>query len=669
MSCDAFTVSCDIFTVSCDTLTVSCDTLTVSCDAFTVSCDIFTVSCDIFTVSCDTFTVSCDTLTVSCDAFTVSCDIFTVSCDTLTVSCDTLTVSCDTLTVSCDAFTVSCDIFTVSCDTLTVSCDTLTVSCDAFTVSCDIFTVSCDTLTVSCDTLTVSCDAFTVSCDIFTVSCDTLTVSCDTLTVSCDAFTVSCDIFTVSCDTLTVSCDAFTVSCDIYFADEEEFVSEGSEFYLAFFNNLQIGFFSQAKVMVRVSNVDVIPDTVEISYDSESRKIESGSTVEVELPTSLRLKDIGKSGKGVSIRSVNGAKLSVTAFGDELTSSDTYQLLPCVYLPSLYEYYAVSVAKVNIVVFDDGEELISEPLGNSVLVVIASEDNTHVTLTPTQDVFVEPDKETEAGESVDITLSRGETLFISSEDDLTGSHVVSDKPLAVFSGHECGNIPSNISYCDQMVEQIPPTATWGREFYATSFLTRRMDRFKAISSKETNTIRWSCTGGVSSSGSLDFSGAGVPVEFDIDSDQSCRFKSDYPILLVQFSVGSQADNILDADPSMTVIPPAKQYRNSYMLNYFIGLRLNSYLNIILLNTSDDISTSDTLFNGVNFEGNWTVIRCDDDSSDVCAYSIQLLAPESGTVAVSHSNPAAKLMGIPYALGLTTGRGSFSGMSQEPIACK
>ena len=455
-------------------------------------------------------------------------------------------------------------------------------------------------------------------------------------------------------------------------ADEEDFVSEGSEFYLAFFNNLQIQrFLSRAQVMVRISNVDEMSDTVEISYDSESRmeKIDPNNTIDINLPTSLRLKDIGKSGKGVSIRSVNGARLSVTAFGDELTSSDTYQLLPCVYLPSLYEYYAMSVPKVNITVFDDDEELISEPLGNSVLVVIASEDNTQVTLTPTQDVSVASDVEVEAGQSVDITLSRGETLFISSEEDLTGSHVVSDKPVAVFSGHECGNIPANVSYCDQMVEQIPPTATWGREFYATSFLTRKMDTFKAISSKESNTIRWTCSGEVGSSGSLEFSGVGVPVEFDIDSDQSCRFTSDYPILLVQFSIGSRVDDNPDADPSMTIIPPAKQYRNSYMLNFFAGLRLNNYLNIILLYTSEDVVTADTLLNGDIIEGTWTEIRCGDDSSDVCAYSIQLEAPRPGTVSLSHRNPAAKLMAIPYALGLRTGRGSFGGMSQEPIACK
>ena len=514
-------------------------------------------------------------------------------------------------------------------------------------------------------------------CHVIHSLCHVIHSLCHVIHLLCHVIHSLCHVMHSQCHVIHSLCHVMHSLCHVIYiiADEEDFVSEGSEFYLAFFNNLQIQrFLSRAQVMVRISNVDEVSDNVEISYDSESHmeKIDPDSTIGYELPIDLRLKDIGKSGKGVSIRSVNGARLSVTAFGDELTSSDTYQLLPCVYLPSLYEYYAMSVPKVDIVVFDDDEELISEPLGNSVLVVIASEDNTQVTLTPTQDVSVALDVEVEAGESVDITLSRGETLFISSEEDLTGSHIVSDKPVAVFSGHECGNIPANVSYCDQMVEQIPPTATWGREFYTTSFLTRKMDRFKAISSKESNTIRWTCThsGEVGSSGSLDFSGVGVPVEFDIDSDQSCGFTSDYPILLVQFSIGSRVDDNPDADPSMTIIPPAKQYRNSYVLNFFTGRRLNNYLNIILLNTSDDITTSGTLLNGdIIVDGTWTDIRCGDGSSDTCAYSIQLGALGSGTMSLSHANPAAKLMGIPYALGLRTGRGSFGGMSQEPIACK
>ena len=61
-----------------------------------------------------------------------------------------------------------------------------------------------------------------------------------------------------------------------------------------------------------------------------------------------------------------------------------------------------------------------------------------------------------------LVLNRMQTLYISSLDDLTGSRVVSNKPIAFISGHECGTLPNNVLFCDQLVEQIPPTSTWGR---------------------------------------------------------------------------------------------------------------------------------------------------------------------------------------------------------------
>ena len=460
-----------------------------------------------------------------------------------------------------------------------------------------------------------------------------------------------------------------------YNADIEDFISEGSDFYLAFFNNLQIRpSLTQADIRVRVTNMDQISQNVQVSYKSDvddMMRVDPGRSVDFKIPVDLRLQDIGEMDKGVFIQSSNGSKLSMTALGDELTSSDTYQLLPCVYLPSMYEYYAVSVAKEDIVVVVDGEEIQPDPLGSSVLVVVSSVDDTQVTITPTQNVSIIPETEIEVGTSVNITLDKRNTLFISSTQDLTGTHILCDKPVAVFSGHECGNMPANVSFCDHMVEQIPPTSTWGREFYTISFQSRIRDSFKAISSTGNNTIRWICNdpnGTLVSSERMDFPAAGVAVEFDIPSNRFCRFTSNYPVLLVQFSIGGDADNIIDADPFMTIIPPVGQYRSLYMLNYFSGSRITNYLNIVLLNTAG-VATSDTLLNGESIANTWTEIQCDGESNDICAHGVQIEGLDSGTISLSHSHPDAQLVGISYSLGLRTGRGSFSGMTQKPIACK
>ena len=442
-------------------------------------------------------------------------------------------------------------------------------------------------------------------------------------------------------------------------------MSEGSEFHLAFFNNLQIKplVLSQADIRVCVSNIDEISQNIEFSYNSNVDRIDidPSSSVNSDLPVDLRLQDIGEMDKGISIRSTNGTKLSVTALSNELTSSDTYKLLPCVYLPTMYEHYAVSVA------MEDG---VVNPLGESVLVVVASENSTQVAITPTQNVTIMPELDVQAGTSVNMTLNKRETLFVSSIRDLTSTHILCDKPVAVFSGHECGNIPANVPSCDHMVEQIPPTATWGREFYTISFLPLARDSFKAISLKENNTIRWICSDSSSElvgSSSMDLPAAGAIAEFEIPSNRLCRFTSDYPVLLVQFSISGEADNNIFADPFMTIIPPVEQYRSSYVLHFFPGaLITNNFLNIVLLNTAG-VATSDTLLNGEPIANTWTEIQCDGESNDICAHGVQIEGLDSGTISLSHPHPDAQLVGISYSMGYRTGRGSFSGMTQKPIA--
>ena len=275
---------------------------------------------------------------------------------------------------------------------------------------------------------------------------------------------------------------------------------------------------------------------------------------------------------------------------------------------------------------------------------------------------------TPAGTSIKLTIGQGKAVFLSSPEDLTGTHVVSDKPLAFFSGHECGNMPFDLQYCDHMVEQISPTATWGTEFYTASFMTRPRDRFRAISSRDNNSLSWFCTGAVNITDGRSLPTAGDFTEFEISANRFCCFTSVYPVLLLQFSIGGAVDLSIAADPSMTVIPPAGQYKDSYMLNYFSGLRVTNYVNIILLNTPGITTDGISLINNP-INGTWTSISCENDK--ICAFGIQLELTETeyGAVSLVHSNPDAKLLGISYSTDIRTSRASFSGMTQKPIARK
>ena len=60
-------------------------------------------------------------------------------------------------------------------------------------------------------------------------------------------------------------------------------------------------------------------------------------------------------------------------------------------------------------------------------------------------------------------------------EDLTSVVVNSTKPVAVFSGHSCANVPQRVGYCDCMFEQIPPVSELGLTHIAPPIIGRDPD--------------------------------------------------------------------------------------------------------------------------------------------------------------------------------------------------
>jgi hypothetical protein len=124
----------------------------------------------------------------------------------------------------------------------------------------------------------------------------------------------------------------------------------------------------------------------------------------------------------------------------------------------------------------------------STMAVIADQDNTVVTIIPSCDcrqctsgnvagdanstIVVYP-----KGDSVKFHLDRGQSLQmmpVKATDpvdfDMTGTIVHANQPIGVSGGSVCPNIPADFPYCDHVEDMIPPVRTWGRTYYATSFI-------------------------------------------------------------------------------------------------------------------------------------------------------------------------------------------------------
>ncbi len=477
---------------------------------------------------------------------------------------------------------------------------------------------------------------------------------------------------------------------------EESFTSEGNDFAIGFFGNFKPQAettISRVRFAVDSADPGIISTVIMQSHVDDEKENTFETPFETSLPASLiNLDNPEDRDRGVRIFSKDGDPISVIALNEEIQSSDAFKVLPCIYQPNIgYEYYAVSVAMSRIIIrddddyaylYEDEEEEIALLEGRSAIVIVTMEDDTTLLITLTQEVELladdlkdqVPKGVIEPGQTVSITLEKAmETLYLGSEEDLSGSRIVADKPISFFSGHECGTVPSNITYCDQMNEQIPPTATWGRQFITAPLANRTSgDTFKIVASKNNTLVQITCSVGIPISLSLS---SGEIRAVVINSDRSCYFMSTQPILLVQFSMSSNVDNVFLGDPFMVLVPPVEQYRNQYNIHSFRSSAANTeeeggigayFLNILVPGPASMTIRDDILLNRERINGLITEIRCP-NSQDICAYSI-LVENVSESAVLSHAN-GSPINAIVYWYDFRVAYGYFAGMTQRPVACK
>ena len=105
-------------------------------------------------------------------------------------------------------------------------------------------------------------------------------------------------------------------------------------------------------------------------------------------------------------------------------------------------------------------------------IVVATEDNTKVTIVPTTTTVGEHSP----SQPIDVTMSRGQTILVKSAEkspevpiiDLSGSSICASKPVAVFNGNVSTKIPDKDAYSpNHTFEQLIPQNLWGKEFYVS----------------------------------------------------------------------------------------------------------------------------------------------------------------------------------------------------------
>lgn len=238
----------------------------------------------------------------------------------------------------------------------------------------------------------------------------------------------------------------------------------------------------------------------------------------------------------------------------------------------------------------------TEPVSswNSQLAVSAIEDNTTVSITfkmkQSLSLFIGGEVFNN-GDVFNISLNRFQTYQIEHVTDLTGTLVESSTPIAVFSGNNCNKL-ENIGACDHLIEQLPPTDSVDNIYIVPPNMDDR-DTVIRITAIESTNITY-MIGRLTQTRFL--------YQFDsfdtkIASNQVCFIKSESPILVTAFGLGSNTPPL--GDPSMTIVPGINQYLDYYKIVVPLGYDYN-YVSIMIRESSKDV-----------FRVNGTVIEISD----------------------------------------------------------
>lgn len=93
------------------------------------------------------------------------------------------------------------------------------------------------------------------------------------------------------------------------------------------------------------------------------------------------------------------------------------------------------------------------------------------------------------GESIKITLSPGQTYQVQTSlgsSDITGTRVLGNKPFALFAGNSW--TPMICDARDNLLEQMYPISTWGKEFISVLSAQVTLDVFRILASENNTTV-------------------------------------------------------------------------------------------------------------------------------------------------------------------------------------
>jgi len=331
--------------------------------------------------------------------------------------------------------------------------------------------------------------------------------------------------------------------------------NQGREFWMTFtgafaYNpspdagaNLIISSETAATVTVEVFSVYRMNGEWQKNRSLRSFSVEAGKKTMVEVDEGFsQYRDQFDQALPTAIHIQSDAPVAVQALDHERNSTDGSLILPTGLLGQ--EYFVMS--------YING---VASSVFGTQFAVVATKPQTQVTITPTAATAHHP-----AGVPFTVTLEVGDVYRMQNTQDamgdLTGSRIQSDKPVAVFAGHNLAYVPFDVPFGDQLYEQMPPVDLWGRHFVTMPLRGRTGgDLFRILAAAD-NTH-------VSINGEVVATLKRGQFYENVLKDPA-SIVADQRVLVAQFAQGHDLD-WTTGDPFLSLVPPYEMFGRHYIL--------------------------------------------------------------------------------------------------------
>ena len=433
--------------------------------------------------------------------------------------------------------------------------------------------------------------------------------------------------------------------------------SYGSKFYLAFPRNVN-----------GATNLTLTVHTLKstsVQYSIESLNqdfIYSGTTtagdpdvVAIPLTYEVLFSSYPYRKLGLHITSLETEPVSIVVWSENIYGYFSFLGLPCHTQPTnKYVYYAVS----------------SYGYSNyyGYVILVGCMNNTNVTVIPAQyaniTMPVNPQslislyKTYHAGESNTFVIHAGQTLkMYQAFADISGTKIISDAPLTVISGHTAAQIPLGIRDADPMATQVPPTITWGKEFFLSPHHNRDSGQFyKIIAHINGTNIQRKCGTDLTVNATLS---SGQVYQFNTSNTSYCSLVANRPIYVGQVGPSTFFNGGTYGDPTINTVPPINQYLHSIEYTTFFA----AFTGVSLLIPRDQYFSNYLIFDNILYPIPWSsVIYFPNGTVAGYAYSISTY----GTHTFTHPITSGGLFLSVYGWQKYKGFAFSGGMGLNPI---